>query len=94
MLRVDKSEMHLKSVVNVYAYSSSKKHKISTNYIQEHQWIQIMKNPYNEEMTEMFKHNKGWLNGYGITLEGRNVKTQYLEIQILFTVSGVVGEKR
>jgi hypothetical protein len=39
-----------------------------------------MKNPYQEEMMEMFGENKGWLNGYGIDLKGRSIEAQFLEI--------------
>ena len=75
ILRVDKSEMHLKSVVNIYKYEGDKKVQVSRFFIHEHQWIQIMKNPYQQEMMEMFGENKGWLNGYGIGFESEKIET-------------------
>ena len=94
ILRVGKSEMHLKTIVNVYIYEENKKVLVNTSYVQEHQWIQVMKNPYQEEMMKMFDENKGWLNGYGVALGNKTIETEYIEIEILFTVSGIVAERR
>ena len=64
----------------MYAHENGSKRQIQAFTIPEHQWIQIMKNPYQEEMMEMFGENKGWLNGYGIDLKGRSIEAQFLEI--------------
>lgn len=47
ILRFDKSELYTKAIVNIYAYEKDKeKSLVCREIIQEHQWIQITKNPY------------------------------------------------
>lgn len=69
ILRLDKSESVNRASIAVYAWHKQGKSLSSRCLVQEHQWMQMTKNPYRKEMQVMFGNNHAWLNGYGVCLD-------------------------
>ena len=69
LLRFDKTEIKGKAAIKVFAWKNGKRTLVGKGILQEHQWIQVTKNPYNDQMKEMFINNLEWLNGFGIVLD-------------------------
>lgn len=76
----------------MYTYKENVKEQCARVLLQEHQWIQITKNPYRQEMINMFGSNHSWLNAYGVELDSR-VETSYLEIEVMFNTSGIYAKE-
>lgn len=65
--------------------------EVGSGFILEHQWSQITKLPYKPEIEKIYDCESSSLNMIGLDLG--QIEAQYLEIELNFTETGVVGHE-
>lgn len=83
VLRFDRTEISSKIIYRIYSLSNKRK-LLQKGSIREPEWTQLTKLSQSHSMKELYQNGSSLLNALTIPL-CENVKTDFIEIEILYT---------